>query len=57
MTLRWRIFLAFIGLLLLGLAAALALYGLWPVGSVLERVPVEPTLFAPPQAGWFWLWL
>jgi hypothetical protein len=55
MSTRWRVGLAIIGLIVMGLSLAALVYALWPVESLLDRQPLAPTLFAPPQSWLIWV--
>ncbi len=55
MSSRWRVGLAVIGLVLMALSLAALAYVLWPVEPMLERQPLAPTLFAPPQSWLSWV--
>lgn len=55
MSSRWRVRLALIGLIVMVLSLAALAYALWPVENVLERYPLAPTLFAPPQSWLKWV--
>jgi hypothetical protein len=50
MSVRWRIALAALGLVLACLSAMVLAYALTPSSYDTEQVPVAPTLFVPPQS-------
>ncbi len=50
MSLRWRVTLAVIGLVLILMAAAAIAYVAWPLRQDREDFRPAPTLFAPPAA-------
>lgn len=50
MSRRLRLTLAFVGLALVFVSLLLLAYALWPIDSSIERQPLAPTLFAPPQS-------
>jgi hypothetical protein len=50
MSRRLRLTLALVGLCLVALSLALLAYALWPIAINVERQPLAPTLFAPPQS-------
>ena len=47
---RWRVTLAIVGLILVFASVVALAYAFWPIESVREQTPIEPTLFAPPQS-------
>jgi len=50
-SLRWRLALAVVGLALICFACLALAYSLWPSTEHLtDRIPVTPTVFAPPQS-------
>jgi hypothetical protein len=49
-SLRWRLVLAIIGLVVLCLSAAVLAYVVWPRDVSTEQFRPAPTLFAPPGA-------
>jgi len=48
--LRWRVALAFVGLLLVLASVAVIAYAFWPLPPLTEQFRPAPTLFAPPQS-------
>ena len=50
MSFRLRLALAILGLALCLCAAAALAYAVWPVETVRDHAPVDPTLFAPPAS-------
>ena len=50
MSRRQRRALAVGGLLLVVASLALLVYALWPIATNVERQPLAPTLFVPPQS-------
>lgn len=51
MSLRWRLALALAGFALICFACLALAYSLWPSAQhETDRLPVTPTLFAPPQS-------
>lgn len=52
---RWRVVLAVVGLVLVALSLVALAYALWPVEPTLERQPLLPTLFVPPQSWAMWM--
>jgi hypothetical protein len=48
MSLRWRIPLAVIGLMLICLACAIGVYLFAPLETLRVQITVAPTVFAPP---------
>jgi hypothetical protein len=49
-SLRWRVALAVLGLIVCFAAASTLIYGWWPLGVTREDFRPAPTLFAPPEA-------